>query len=54
MAHKTKAERIAVRVRKGNNSKVRRTKVHTPKPVYDRKKKRLELESYLSQTSTRD
>jgi hypothetical protein len=49
MTHKTRHEQLALKIRKGNNPKVRGVKVHTPKPAYDRKKKRQELHNYLSQ-----
>lgn len=49
MSHKTRTEQLALKIRKGNNRKVRGTKVHTPRPAYDRKKEREEIENYLSQ-----
>ena len=53
MKHKTRHEQLAeLNTRKGNNAKVRNTKVHTPRPAYDRKKAREEIENYLKQGST--
>jgi hypothetical protein len=51
MPHRTRSEQKAFKVRKGNNRNVRTTKVHTPRPVYDRKQERQEIEEFLAQTS---
>lgn len=49
VSHLTRSEQKALKIRKGQNEKVRGTKVHKPKPEYDRKKEREEIEAYLKQ-----
>ena len=54
MTHRTRHEQKELPVRKGNNTKVRTTKVHKPRPAYDRNQKRHEIEDYLSQGEIED
>ena len=52
MGHKTRAEQFnKVKVRKGNNKKVRKTKRHNEKNKYNRKQERQDIENYLAQTN---